>query len=180
MRLNLRQAEELTRKAAVDFGAFYAGESAGFAERATSDLLVLTLDQKGVVMRLEDLRDQTRANAEVAEHKLESRLASGEKRDRKRMATVAAVYTVAPHIRTAEDVVAGLRHLRVVAEPNRAKPPRPEFKRVWASLEDDLGTVVAQAFDEASQRDPWRTKRWLVIVDGDPKLQKAIRQEARQ
>lgn len=51
------------------------------------------------------------------------------------MATVAAVYTVAPYLRTAQDVIAGLRHVRDATPKPR---PRPEGKRVWASLTQTL------------------------------------------
>ena len=44
----------------------------------------------------EDLRELTRRAALRAVQKLGSRLSQGEKKNRKRMATVAAVYDVAP------------------------------------------------------------------------------------
>jgi hypothetical protein len=37
--------------------------------------------------------------------KLNSRLSAGEKKDRKRMAQVASVYTVMPHLRSTESVM---------------------------------------------------------------------------
>jgi hypothetical protein len=180
VRIGLRQVEELTRKAARDVPGFYDRDRTLPPPEETSDLLVLTIDQKGVVMRKESLREATRKKAETAEHTLTSRLTKGEKRDRKRMATVAAVYTVAPHVRTAKDVVAGLRRLRPVADQPRTRPPRPEHKRVWASVTDELAMVVAQLFDEAERRDPQRQKRWLALVDGDRKLERAIQAEAKR
>ena len=173
-----RQVEELTRAAAADFHGFYLRCREPVGRSDTGSLLVLTFDQKGVVMRREGLRDATRQRAEAAQPMLDSRLTKGEKRDCKRMATVAAVYTVAPHARTADQVVAGLRHLRVVDAKSRTPPPRPEGKRVWASLQDELATVVAQAFAEAQARDPRHEKRWLVIIDGDRKLQRAVQAQA--
>jgi len=93
------------------------------------------------------------------------------------MATVAAVYTVAPYERTARQVIARLRHLREVATKPR---PRPEGKRVWATLTRQLKEVIADAFDEACSRDPERQKRWFVLVDGDQKLTRWVRKEARR
>jgi hypothetical protein len=176
----LRQIEELTRAASQDMEPFYAEGRADLAVEATSDLLVLTADQKGIVMRHEHLRPETREKAATSRPKLESRHTRGEKPNRKRMATVAAVYTVAPHLRSAEDVVAGLRHLKPVPDARKPRPPRPEFKRVWASVEADLPDVIGQLFDEAERRDPLRSKRWLMVVDGDRKLEKAARREAKQ
>jgi hypothetical protein len=53
-----------------------------------ADLLVMSADGKGIVMRHEDLRQQTRQRAAGTSHKLSSQLSRGEKRNRKRMATV--------------------------------------------------------------------------------------------
>jgi len=60
--------------------------------------------EKGIVMRHDSLRECTKKAAEKAK-KLESRLSPGEKKDRKRMAQVAAVYTVQAHIRTGESIM---------------------------------------------------------------------------
>ena len=57
--------------------------------------MVLSLDGKGIMMRHEGLREATRKAAESARHKLERRLSKGEKKDRKRMATVASRYATA-------------------------------------------------------------------------------------
>jgi hypothetical protein len=180
--IGLRQIEEITHRAAQDMEAFYEAASRAVEQAKTSDILVLSVDQKGIVMRREDLRAQTRRKAEQSEPKLESRLTTGEKPNRKRMATVAAVYTVAPHVRTAQEVVAGLRHLRLTADERAQwrRPPRPEHKRVWASVIEDLSSVVSQLFDEAERRDAKHKKRWFVVIDGDNKLRKAIQREAQR
>ncbi len=172
-----RQAEEAVQRAAKNFEPFYASTQADF-DGTTSDLLVLTFDQKGVVLRHEDLTEATRRAAQRTRSKMDTRGSKGEsKRGRKRMATVAAVYTVAPYQRTAQDVIAGLRHIRDATPRPR---PRPEGKRVWASLTQSLKDVITDAFDEASDRDPERSKRWLVLVDGDKKLTRRVRAEARR
>lgn len=172
-----RQSEELARRAAVDFDDFYASTQLD-PSVPTSDLLVLSIDQKGVVLRTEDLTEATRKVAASKQNKMETRRSKGEpKRGRKRMSTVAAVYTVAPHVRTGEEVIAGLRHVRDAAAPSR---PRPESKRVWASLERSLDDVVRDLFAEASSRDPERSKRWIVVLDGDRKLERKVRAEARR
>jgi hypothetical protein len=58
-----RQAEELTPKMAVDFDAFYTKRAVENPEE-TDDLLVMSTDGKGVVMREEALREATRRAAE--------------------------------------------------------------------------------------------------------------------
>ncbi len=57
--------------------------------------------------------------------------------------------------------------------------PRPVNKRVWASLERTLAEVVGELFDEASRLDPAGDRPWFVLIDGDGKLEAAIRREAR-
>ena len=70
---------------------------------------MLTFDGKGVVLHRDDLREATRKAAEKRrrdrEHlSLFTRLKPGEKKHAKRMATVAAVYTTAPFVRSPEEL----------------------------------------------------------------------------
>ena len=120
-------------------------------------------------MRKEDLRAATRRAAAKRTHKLRWRLSKGEKRHAKRMATVAAVYTVAPFVRTPEEFLRSLapppRESRDLKPPPR---PRPVAKRVWASLEKDPDEVIEEAIREAKHRDAAQTKSWVAVVDGDP------------
>jgi hypothetical protein len=44
--------------------------------------------------------------------------------------------------------------------------PRPEHKRVWASLEHPAEDVITM-FDEAAHRDSTGRKRWVALVDGN-------------
>lgn len=170
-----RQAEELVVRATKDFDAFYHHCAFGVSAENTSDLLILSLDRKGVVMVPRDLTASTRERAAASTSKLESRNTKGEKENKKRMALVAAVYTVAPHLRTPEQVVAGLRHVR---DPARTRPPKPEYKRVWATLDKTVEEVVSDLFDEADMRDPAMTKTCYALVDGETGLEKHIALEA--
>ena len=61
-----------------------------------------------------------------------------------------------------------------------AKRPRPTDKRVWASVEKSARAVIREAFDEALRRDPARARRWVVLVDGEPKQLRAVKKEARR
>jgi len=60
-------------------------------------------------MRHEDLPSRRARRPRRAVHKLETRLTPGEKSNRKRMAQVATVYSIAPFPRGAADIVHGLR-----------------------------------------------------------------------
>jgi hypothetical protein len=179
-RVAKRQAEQLAVRAAQDFEAFYASRrEAALEQPEVADILVVSFDGKGVVMRREDLREPTRKAAKKRKHKLKTRLCKGEKRNAKRMATVAAVYTVAPHPRSAEDVVRGLAG---IDGGNKDKPPRPrpQHKRVMASLEKRPAEVIEEIFADAAHRDPERTKTWVAVVDGDKHQLRLIHQEARR
>lgn len=169
-----RQVEELTIRAALDFDAFYEQRAACRAPE--DDLLIISTDGKGIVMRHEDLREATRKAAKNKTRKVETRLTPGEKSNRKRMAQVATVYSIAPFVRTPADL---LHSLRKVDEVD-AKRPRPTDKRVWASVEKSGQAVIREAFAEALRRDPAKTRRWVVLVDGEPKQLRAVKAEARR
>jgi hypothetical protein len=166
-RVPKRQAEELVVRAAQDFDAFYEAKRYALetARPQTGSLLVLTSDGKGVVMHREDLRPATRKAARKKQNKLRTRLTKGEKRHRKRMATVAAIYTVVPYVRTPEQVIQMLR--RTEPDDRTTRRPRPEEKRVWASLEKEPFEVLDHAFREGVERDPGEQKTWVAVVDGN-------------
>lgn len=172
-----RQAEELVVQAAQDFDAFYeqAERGARLAAEKMGSIVVITTDGKGVVMRTEDLRDDTRKRAQTRGQKLITRLSKGEKSNSKRMSQVAAVYTIEPFVRSPEDVLREMRAVRDVAKPR----PRPEHKRVWASLKKTPNEVIAQAYAEASSRDPGREKTWAVLVDGNRDQMRLLKKSAR-
>ncbi|MCI0438787.1 MAG: ISKra4 family transposase [Chloroflexi bacterium] len=154
-----RQAEELAATVAQDFEAFYQTRENTVPED-TADPLIMSLDGKGIVMRPEGLREATRKAAEREQHKMKTRLSAGEKRNRKRMATVAAVYSIEPHPRTAETLM-GLE------EENTPKP-RARNKRVWASVRREAQAVTEEVFEEALRRDPHPQRPWVMLVDGQP------------
>jgi hypothetical protein len=171
-----RQIEQIAASAAQDFDDFYAVREA--AEEKTKDLLVLTFDGKGVPMLRRDLRPPTRAAAESTPPRLHTRKTKGEKRHRKRMAQVAAVYTVAPYVRTMADVLADLQPVRDVARDRDR--PRPSNKRVWASLVKAPATVIRDAFEQARRRDPRFKRTWVVLVDGHRDQLKLVKKTARK
>ena len=169
-----RQVEELAIRAAQDFDPFYEQRAA--VRDPKDDLLIISTDGKGIVMRHEDLREGTRRAAEKSGRKLETRLTPGEKSNRKRMAQVATVYSIAPFPRGPADILHTLR----TADEVDAKRPRPTDKRVWASVEKTARAVIRDAFEEALRRDPDKTRRWVVLVDGEPKQLRAVKAEARR
>jgi len=157
-----RQFEQEVIRAAQGFEMFYADrQKRARADPHTGRLLVLTVDGKGVVMRPEDLREATQRAAAARAKSFTARLGAGRRLHAKRMASVAAIYTVAPWVRTPEEILPATLPQK---EPTR---PRPEHKRVWASLAKAPEAVIKEMFAEAARRDPKRQKRWVALVDGN-------------
>jgi hypothetical protein len=155
-----RTAEQIVADASVDFESFYRQRTLQLAPKS-GPLLVASVDGKGVPMVKPD------------PGKRQVRLGRGEKRNKKRMSTVGAVFTQKPNIRTPETVVDSL-----FAETPGANQPkryhRPEQKRVWASLLSGKDAFIAQVQAEMRRRDPAHKKRWLVVTDGERALQRKV------
>jgi len=160
-RLGKRQVEDLAQRAACDFDEFYASRPRPAGE--SGDVLVLSCDGKGIVMRPEALRSATVKAAARATTKLSTRLSKGEKRNRKRMAEVGSVYDATPVARTPADILA------TTDDEGRQPTPAPAAHNKWlvASVVEDAASVVAQVFDQAERRDPTHRRRWVALVDGN-------------
>lgn len=138
------------------------------------EILVESADGKGVPIRhaadAPPIRDH--------EHR------RGPKPGRKRMATVAAVYSVDRFVRTPEQVLEALFH-----DPQAARPedlpqrPRPQHKRTYARLDDDSslpndervnGAAAAFGWLEEQVRERLATRSQPVdvvcVMDGQPSL----------
>ncbi|MCA1698342.1 MAG: ISKra4 family transposase [Actinobacteria bacterium] len=155
-----RQVELLAQRAAVDFDGFYAARCATVDP---GDAVIMSCDGKGVVMRHDALRPQTRRQAHNASPKLKTRLSKGEKRNRKRMAEVGAVYDITPASRTAADVMPADDAQRAAA----IAAPAAKNKWLTASVVDDAASVVGALFDEADRRDPRHCRDRVALVDGN-------------
>jgi hypothetical protein len=179
-RVPKRQMEELADRAAVDFDGFYEARSAASRREAakSGSILALSTDGKGIVMRPEGLREGTRKAAEKRDHKMSKRLSRGEKRNCKRMAQVATVFTIAAFVRRPEDIVTDLRPVRDTT--TAVARPRPENKRVWASVAKEPEEVIEAMFQEALRRDPAGDKRWVALVDGNPSQLAMLKKAAKR
>jgi len=100
---------------------------------------VAAVDGKGIPM----IKPQGRQRA--------LRRTKGQKANRKKMATVAAVFTRAPWIRTPEQVVESL--FGRDPSPQNPPPPRPEHQRLWASLTQGKDTVMGEVAAEVLRRE---------------------------
>ena len=171
--LGKRQVEQLAARSAVDFEAFYENPSRTRAAVTDGDVLVLSADGKGIVMRPEALRPATAKAAGKATAKLKTRLSKGEKRNRKRMAEVGAVYDATPIVRAPTDIIG--------RDDDTERTPAPKATNKWltASVVDDAATVISQVFDEAARRDPRHQRTWVALVDGAKHQIERINAEAK-
>jgi hypothetical protein len=171
VRVGKRQLEALAGAAAADVAGFYAQRECPACPDA--DLLVLTFDGKGIVMRPEALREATAKAARTTGRKLATRLSPGEKHGRKRMAELAGVYDATPAPRDPGDVISR------PGQPRTGKAgPRARGKWLTASITHDIPAVIAAAFDEADRRDPGHHRPWIALVDGNTTQIEAIKAEA--
>jgi hypothetical protein len=170
-----RQIEQAVVGAAGDIAAFYAARVP--VPCTASTLLVISADAKGIVMRPAALRPAT-AKAAARQGRMRTRLAAGEKPNRKRMATLTCVYDAEPAPRRPHDIIAppGGRH------GSRALRPRPEAQAKWlaGSVERDPADMIAAAFSEAEARDRQHKRTWVVLVDGAEHQLDLIRAEAQR
>ena len=173
VRLGKRQVEELAGLAAMDFEDFY--ETRRPAPGKGGDLLVLSADAKGIVMRADALRTRAPARPRAGPAP-KPRLSGEQQQNRKRMAEIGAVYDAKPAPRTAADILTS-------AAPEGYEPaPGPTARNKWltASIVNAPAEVIRRIFDEAQRRDPKHRRTWVALVDGANHQIERIKFEARK
>lgn len=168
IRQHVDSLERTNRKIAEHAEQFHSQQKAPSANEEGA-IFVETADGKGVPIRRP-------ADAPPIES---HQPRSGPKPDRKKIATVASVYSVDPYQRTAEEVVESL--FRKPSEPrsDSRRRPRPCHKRVRACLnytdaEGEEMSARAIMFgwmiDEINARNPDKDKPIVCIMDGEESL----------
>lgn len=175
-----RQLEAISRSVSRDFDEFYETATAMPVD-ASATLLIGGVDGTGVSMLPDALREVTRRQRELECETEEGRWPKPKstrdmRRNGMRMAAVSVVYEIAAYIRSPEDI---LRELRPIHEVRAVKPrPRPQAKRVSASVIKPMMQVVRETFDEMQRRDPEHAKRWVILVDGGEHQLNCVEKEA--
>ena len=159
VRVSKRSLEEIVLDAAQDFDAFYRQP---FLKSASGSILVAAIDGKGIPMVKPGGAQPT------------LRLTKGHKANRKRMATVAAVFTRQPWVRTPQQVIESLFRSRRHTATDTLPPPRPENKRVCASLVKGKTAVIEEVAEEMRRRDPAGVKTRVAVTDGERALQTRV------
>jgi len=132
-----RSLEEMLPEAAQDFDACYQER---VPELESGLILVAAVDGKGIPMIKPGGAQRT------------ARLTKGQKANRRRMATVAAVFSRAPWVRRPEQVVQSLFRSGGPPPAGESPPPRPENQRVWASLTKGKSAVIVKSSTYAPKR----------------------------
>jgi hypothetical protein len=167
--LKLKQSvdslEGMNRQMAQDVGLFRDSQPSPPAAEE-GPIVVVTADCKGIVMR-----------GQGTPAVCGGQRPGGQRANHKRMATVGAVYTVDPYVRTAEEVVAAL-----FRDPGHEPGPRPEpaRKRVWAGLpregprsQSSIEVVFDWLWWEFAQRNPRLMRPAVCLCDGQEALWQA-------
>lgn len=156
VKTSVRSAERMNRELG-EYAEEFAYECQPVPEEE-GDILVLTADGKGVPVRrpLEQrIRQEQGAGAsedtgQTSSRKNSKRRKRGEKRVRKQMAIVGAVYSIDRFRRTPDDVLDELRRTR-----RRVERPRPQHKQVFAELTEVRGQEVTSGLSKAFRRLAW-------------------------
>jgi hypothetical protein len=157
-----RQAEQLVIAGAQDIDAFYQNRVP--LPSTANTALVLQADGKGIVMRPEALRPATLKAHLAGTRAMRTRIAPGEKPNRKRMATLACVFDADPAPRRPHDIIAPPDG----RAPGRPPRPGPKARRKWlcGSVIHPAKDIIAAAFDQAEARDSGHVRDWVVLIDG--------------
>ncbi len=159
--LSKRTAEQIVFEASADFDGFYADRTQAYYTDE-GPILVAAIDSKGIPL----------VKPEGAVHAVRRR--KGEKRQKKRMSTVAAVFSQNPEPRSPEEIVDRLFSVARLHSPRERRPSRPRHKRVWASLVNAKDQFIADVRQEMLRRDPHREKTWVIVTDGERGLQRRV------
>jgi len=167
--LSTRTLQEQVAEDAPAVEAFYARQAPPPPGEEAA-ILVVQADGKGVPI----LRPLTAAAGTPAP----LRLGKGQKRGGKKEATLTAVYTIAPAVRTPEEVVESLFRApsteRGAGDAEREAREGPRHKRLWATLAGKDAALDEAAAHVARRDGPHLTAR-VALTDGSQALQDRVR-----
>lgn len=183
VKIGTRQLIELTRAAARDVAGYYTTRQV--PDAGPGDALVITADGKGIPVRPEALRQGTAKLAAKAKQSPPGATSgnAGGKGNSKRMAELVCVYDLTPMPRTAQDILPTLFPQENQEETTqigqgRPRAPRAAGKWLTASVTQDIPSVIAAGFQEATRRDPEHARDWVALVDGNRTQIEAITDQA--
>lgn len=163
--------ETIMQKSCIDVPKFYE-ERQEPDMNTEKEILVGTIDGKGVIMRKNELvkkvpkkrMKKMRKIGEKDKKNIDKEIR--EKPGKKKMSTVIGIYTIEPHKRTAESFLS--------RGEDKEKRPHPCNKVVQATLEGK-GHAAQRLKIEIEKRDAKHEKQGVALVDGEHKLRKLIK-----
>ena len=159
LRVSVQALETMAATAAADVSAFYQQAPDPATSLALGSILVVQADGKGVPLVQPPLSDPP------------LRLSKGQKRTKKKEAIVTCLYSIAPYVRTAQDVRAALLHEQRRADhPAR---PLPVHKEMRATLEGKAAALLTLQ-QRAVQRDHPHIHARVALTDGAESLQQQM------
>jgi hypothetical protein len=171
LELSTRTLQEQVAEDAPEVAAFYAQQGAPPPEEEAA-ILVLQADGKGVPI-LRPSPAATRTPDPL-------RLGKGQKRGGKKEATLTAVYTIAPAVRTPEEVVERLFRAPTAGVPASDATPEaregPRQKRLWATLAGK-DAALAEAAGRVVRRDGPHLTHRVALTDGSQALQERVQRQ---
>jgi hypothetical protein len=157
--LSVHSLERVVNDDACDVAAFYDQLPSQAAPVPLGTILVAQADGKGVPM------------VQPPVSTTPVRLGKGQKRTKKKEAIVTALYTIAPYVRTPQEVLAALMH-----DPRPADPPqrpRPVQKELRATL-DGKAVAICRLAERARLRDGPQVRERVALTDGAEPLQQQM------
>ncbi len=157
--LSIQALETIVQDDAADVIAFYAQPPDPAAPAPLGSILVAQADGKGVPM------------VQPASAPPSLRLGKGQKRTKKKEAIVTSLYTIAPYVRTPQEVLAALLHELRPADP--AQRPCPVQKELRATL-DGKAIAVTRLAQRAALREGAQIRDRVALTDGAEALQEKM------
>lgn len=164
LRPSVRSLEHMNQTLADEAGTFAINRPAPPPDQE-GELLVLTADHKGVILRQQAADDEPRQAPQQAGQE--------QKRGKKKMACVGAVYTIARYVRTVQQILDELQRLERAGDR-----PKPCHKHVWAEMTQEVDgqvcigriTLFDQMAAERALRNPSNKKITICLFDGEKTL----------
>jgi hypothetical protein len=158
-KLSTNAVSKMVSEDAADVEAYYEQKPAPKPEDE-GEILVIQADGKGVPMVRE-----TSVQAKVC-------LGKGDKRTKKKEAVVTGIYTIEPHPRTPEEVVASFFHRDETPTPKESlsKRSKPQNKQLWATLQGK-DVALERLARQVNKREGHHIKHRVALTDGAEALQ---------
>jgi hypothetical protein len=163
--LSTRDLQQNVAEDSVDVEAYYDQKSP-LQPVLEATILVAQADGKGVPMIFEE--DEAKAEP--------VRLGKGQKRGHKKEAVVTSAYTIAPAVRTPEEVVASYFDLskaefaKETQLPDGLSRPKPQNKHIWATL-DGKDTALSRLSRQINLHEGAHIQARVALCDGCEALQ---------